>query len=89
MGSKGSYAHREQNPGANKQVRMKDTPAYAKLVWNFGQKYSIFLLESNLQLLLAAKSRFVGSRALNFAIEFITAAVKQENAMEKLKPFME
>lgn len=56
---------------------------------NFHLKYSIPLMESHLQQLMARKSSFVGSKALSFCIKFITNCTKQDHTMEKLKPFME
>ena len=56
---------------------------------NFSLKYNIPLLESHLQLLFAKKTGFVGSKALNFAIKFISSSTKLQNTMEKLKPFVE
>jgi hypothetical protein len=56
---------------------------------NFSFKYSLALLESHLQLLLSRKTNFVGSKALSFAIKFISNSTKQAQTMEKLKPYVE
>jgi hypothetical protein len=47
------------------------------------------ILESHLKLLLNRQTKFVGSKCLNFAIKFISAATKIEITMSKLKPFIE
>jgi len=47
------------------------------------------LLESHLQLVFKRKTCFVGSKALNFAIKFVSACTKLPEAMVKLKPFVE
>jgi len=56
---------------------------------NFSLKYSIPLLESHLQILFQRKTHHVGSKALNFAIKFISASTRMQNTMEKLKPYVE
>lgn len=56
---------------------------------NFALNFSIPLLESHLQLMFEKKDKFVGSKALSFAIKFTSAATKQDNTMDKLKPFVE
>jgi importin-7 len=56
---------------------------------NFALNFSIPLLESHLQLMFERKDKFVGSKALSFCIKFTSAATKQENTMDKLKPFVE
>jgi hypothetical protein len=47
------------------------------------------LLESHLQLVFKRKTHFVGSKALNFAIKFVSLCTKYPQTMEKLKPFVE
>ena len=56
---------------------------------NFALNFSIPLLESHLQLMFEKKDKFVGSKALSFCIKFTSSATKQENTMDKLKPFVE
>jgi len=55
----------------------------------FMLNYSIPLLESHLPILLSRKTNFVGSKALNYAIKFISISIKRTNTMEKLKPYVE
>lgn len=47
------------------------------------------LLESHLQVVFKRKTAFVGSKALNSAIKFVSSCTKIPLAMEKLKPFVE
>jgi hypothetical protein len=47
------------------------------------------LLESHLKLLLDRQTKFVGSKCLNFAIKYVSAATKIKQTMDKLKPFMD
>jgi hypothetical protein len=56
---------------------------------NFSVKYAMPLLESHLQIVLARKNTFQGSKALSFAIKFLSNCTKREATMEKLKPFVE
>ena len=51
-------------------------------------KYSIPLLESHVSLLLQREKQFVGSKALNFAIKFVSQAIKRPHTMGKLKPLV-
>lgn len=39
--------------------------------------------------MLSKKTGHVGSKALSFAIKFISNSTKQQGTMEKLKPFVE
>lgn len=68
---------------------VEDKPLIKSFSNNFSIKYSIPLLESHLQTLLSKKTGHVGSKALSFAIKFISNATKQQGTMEKLKPFVE
>ena len=43
---------------------------------SFMLKYSIPLLESHLPILLSRKEKFVGSKALNYAIKFVSISTK-------------
>lgn len=56
---------------------------------NFSLKYSNPLLETHLKILFSRKTNFVGSKALNFAIKFVSYSTKMANTMEVLKPFVE
>jgi hypothetical protein len=47
------------------------------------------LLESHLNLVFRRKTNFVGSKALNFAIKYVSSSTKLENTMDKLKPFVD
>ena len=55
----------------------------------FKEKYAVPLLESHLQIVLRRPTNFVGSKALNFAIKYITQSTKMPATMGKLKPFVE
>lgn len=55
----------------------------------FYQTYAVPLLESHLALVFRRKTHFVGSKALNFAIKYVSACTKLELTMDKLKPFVE
>lgn len=68
---------------------VEDKPHIVTFSNNFSLKYNIPLLESHLQTLFAKKTGFVGSKALNFAIKFISNSTKLQNTMEKLKPYVE
>jgi hypothetical protein len=35
------------------------------------------------------KTHFVGSKALNFAVKYVSASTKLENTMNMIKPFVE
>jgi hypothetical protein len=54
----------------------------------FNANCNVILLESHLTLLLARNNAFVGSKALNFAIKFVSASTKLKATMEKLNPFV-
>lgn len=56
---------------------------------NFSLKYTFPLFESHLQLLFKRKNCFVGSKALNFAIKFISKCSQMDHTMNKLKPYVE
>jgi len=62
---------------------------YGKFIEYFQKTFSETLLESHLTLMFARKTKFVGSKCLNFNIKFISAAVKIPLTMAKLKPFIE
>lgn len=47
------------------------------------------MLESHLQLVLKRKTHFVGSKALNFGIKYVSQSTKMPATMIKLKPFLE
>lgn len=47
------------------------------------------MLESHLQILLKRQTHFVGSKALNFVIKFVSQSTKLPGTMSKLKPFIE
>jgi hypothetical protein len=55
----------------------------------FQRTFSEPLLESHLQHLLSRKTKFVGSKCLNFSMKFISAGTKIPATMTKLKPFIE
>jgi len=38
---------------------------------------------------MSRKTNFVGSKALNYAIKFVSISTKRQNTMEKLKPYVE
>lgn len=40
-------------------------------------------------MLFKRKTNFVGSKALNFSIKFISSAMKQSSTVEQLKPYLE
>lgn len=69
-------------------------PAYAKDEYKefqtyFQKTFSETLLESHLTLMFARKTKFVGSKCLNFNIKFVSACVKIPQTMDKLRPFIE
>ena len=55
----------------------------------FYSTYAVPLLESHLQLVFRRKTHFVGSKALNFAVKYVSASTKLENTMKMIKPFVE
>jgi hypothetical protein len=55
----------------------------------FHQKYAVPLLESNLTLLLRRKTNFVGSKCLNYAINYVCEATRKPVTINNLKPFVE
>jgi hypothetical protein len=55
----------------------------------FLEVFAIPLLESHLQLVFKRKQNFVGSKALNFALKYVSAATKMEKTMDLLRPFVE
>lgn len=62
---------------------------YAKISQLFTEKYSLMLLESHLQQVLKKKTNFVGSKALNFSLKYVSQSTKMKLTMDKLKPFVE
>ena len=70
-------------------VIVEDTVLIKTFANKFQLEYSIPLLESHLQLMFQRKEKFVGSKALSFAIKYISGSTKKENTMEKLKPYVE
>ena len=54
----------------------------------FKEKYALALFESHLGTTLKRKNCFVGSKAINFAIKFISQSTKMPFTMDKLKPFV-
>lgn len=56
---------------------------------SFKAKYALPLLESHLQLVLKRKTHFVGSKALNFGIKYVSQSTKMPATMNSLKPFVE
>jgi hypothetical protein len=62
---------------------------YAKVSELFKEKYSIMLLESHLQQVLRRQTNFIGSKALNFSIKYVSQSTKMKLTMDKLKPFVE
>lgn len=55
----------------------------------FYKTYAVPLLESHLQLVFRRKTHFVGSKALNFAIKYVSASTKLDDTMKMIKPFVE
>ena len=55
----------------------------------FNNKYSVPLLQSHIQLLFSSKKSFVGTKSLNLAIKFVTAATRNKKMMEIVKPHVE
>lgn len=68
---------------------VEDKPHIKDFSKRFVEQHALPLLESHLQLFLRTKTNFVGSKALFFAIKFISTATKLEYTMTKLKPFVE
>ena len=64
----------------------QEREAFSKM---FQDKYAVPLLESHLALVFKRKTHFVGSKTLNFAIKYVSAATKIQITMDKLKPFVE
>lgn len=62
---------------------------YKRISDLFTQKYSLMLLETHLAQVLAKKTHFVGSKALNYSIKFVSQSTKMKLTMDKLKPFAE
>ena len=69
--------------------RAKDEAVVKNFAVAFDEKFSIPLLESNLQILLSHKDKFVSSKCLNHVLKFISTATRTVSTMEKLKPFVE
>jgi importin-7 len=63
--------------------------AYVEFAKVFKSKYAISLLESHLQTVLRRQTNFIGSKALNFGIKFVSQSTKMAETMAKLKPFVE
>lgn len=55
----------------------------------FLEAMAVPLLESHLQLVFKRKQNFVGSKALNFALKYVSSSTKQEKTMDVLRPFVE
>ncbi len=55
----------------------------------FQADFAVPLLESHLQLVFKRKTHYVGSKALNFSIKYLSSSTKLENTMAMLKPFVE
>jgi len=64
-------------------------PKIAEFSKAFKEKYVIPLLESHLQIVLRRQTNFVGSKALNFALKYVSQSTKMPLTMTKLKPFIE
>lgn len=55
----------------------------------FRNNFNLTLLESHLQLMFSRKTNFVGSKCLNFNIKVVSASLKIEETMAKLKPYID
>ena len=53
------------------------------------ETFALPLLESHLQLVLRRRTHFIGSKALNFAIKFVSQSTKLPVTMKILQPFIE
>lgn len=70
-------------------VNTKDHDQFAAFGVYFSSNFNLTLLESHLQLMFSRKTNFVGSKCLNFNIKVVSAAVKIEQTMTKLKPYID
>ncbi len=84
-GIAGKCTYRMFSKYGNPKFVDKDFLAFSKA---FKEKYALALFESHLGLVLKRKSNFVGSKALNFGIKFISQSTKMPLTMEKLKPLI-
>ena len=84
-GIAGKCTYRMFSKYGNPKYVDKDYSDFSKA---FKEKYALALFESHLAIVLKRKSNFVGSKALNFAIKFISQSTKMPLTMDKLKPYI-
>lgn len=70
-------------------VLVPDEGAARSFSAHFCSNYAVPLLESQLQILFSKKESFVGSKALNFSFEYVSAATRIAATMEVLKPYVD
>ena len=62
---------------------------YTELSQKIRSTYVLPLLESHLQIVFRRKTHFVDSKALNFAIKYVSQSTKLNETMKVLQPYVE
>ena len=55
----------------------------------FKENFALPLLESHINTVFRTKTHFVGAKALNNSISYLSQATKQANTMTEMKPFID